>query len=86
MPTVATGILLPASQLGAPQTICKGAGPPMSTVQTLSFSALGWGARVRTWPMTTPGGTPPTWSIPSTSSPADVSFAASSLAVQGISM
>jgi hypothetical protein len=41
VPTVATGILSPASKFWAPHTICSGSPAPTSTVVTHSFSASG---------------------------------------------
>ncbi|OQA06758.1 MAG: hypothetical protein BWY66_01696 [bacterium ADurb.Bin374] len=69
-PIVATGTLLPASQLGAPQTIFSGSAAPTFTVQIDSLSALGWGPRVRICPTTTLERPFPGWWIDSTSMPA----------------
>ena len=52
-PTLATGTRMPASQLGAPQTICRGSPSPMSTVVTRRWSLSGWGTQVSTRPTTT---------------------------------
>ena len=69
-PTSATGTWIPARTLAAPQTICRGSAAPTSTLQTLSLSALGWGARSATNPTTTPAAWAARLSMDSTSKPA----------------
>ncbi len=51
-PGLATATVCPAATLGAPQTICDGVEPPMSTMQTLRRSASGWRLRSSTLPTT----------------------------------
>ena len=47
-PTQATGTLMPAAMLGAPQTICTGSAAPVSTVTTCMWSLSGCGSQVST--------------------------------------
>ena len=77
VPIIATGTVLPASQFGAPQTICSGSPCPTSTLQTDMWSESGWGLRSRIRPTTTPAGTVPADSTASTSMPAIVSLSQS---------
>ena len=85
VPMVAQGTRFPASQFGAPQTICNGSPLPMFTLQTLMWSESGCGSRERISATTTPFGIVPDSSMPSTSSPAPVRRDASSLASHGMS-
>ena len=77
-PMRAQGTRIPAATLGAPHTIWRSAPLPSSTSHTVSLSAFGCRATLRTWATTTPlkGGAIGTAS--STSRPDIVSRAASS--------
>ena len=80
-PGSATATVWPAATFGAPQTIVRGSASPLSTVQTLSRSALGCGSQLRTFPITKPaplGG--PIASTRSTSVPVIANRTASSSA------
>ena len=87
VPMVATGTFCPASTLGAPQTICKGASRPIFTVVNFNLSALGCFTQVKTSPTTIPLNPPLTDSkgeIPSTSRPKSVNNSAVLLESQSI--
>ncbi len=68
-PTHATGTLMPAAMLGAPQTTCTGSSAPTSTETTCIWSESGWSSQVSTWPTTTPSSASPSFSTPSTPVP-----------------
>ncbi len=66
---------MPATQFGAPHTICKGSSAPIFTVVTCNLSASGCFSQLTTSPTTTPCKpplTPSTFSTPSISSPVSV--------------
>ena len=84
-PIVATGTLMPAAMLGAPQTICTGSPAPVSTVTTCIWSLSGCGSQVSTWPTTTPSNCSPSFSTPSTPVPVRSSLSQNSLISVGTS-
>ncbi len=77
-PGLAKQTTCPSATFGAPHTTRSGAGPPKSTVQRRSRSALGWGSTRRTRAVTTPSRPPPVLSTPSTSAVQKVSRRAAS--------
>ena len=77
-PIRAVGTHIPTATLGAPQTICSGSVPPVSTVATRNRSASGCGIRSITRPTTTCSKAGAAGSRLSTSRPAIVNCAASS--------
>ena len=73
VPMVASGTMHPASQFGAPQTICS-VDLPSKTWQTDRWSLSGWGLRSRIFAVITPAGTRRADSTASTSMPDMVSL------------
>ena len=78
-PGTASGLFMPATTLGAPQTTSTGSPCPVITRQTLSRSALGCLPTSTTSAMTTPSSPSPSVCTPSTSSPAIVSLSVSAV-------
>ena len=65
VPSVASGTIMPAATLGAPQTM-RSSAPPASTRQSLSLSAFGCFSAASTRATTMPGNARPCSSTPST--------------------
>ena len=76
VPSGANGYFPPTATFGAPHTTVISAGPPKFTLHSVSLSAFGCFSIASTSPTTTPGTPPPRRSMPSTSTPENVSLSA----------
>ncbi len=76
VPSGANGYFPPTATFGAPHTTVISAGPPKFTLHSVSLSAFGCFSMASTSATTTPGTPPPRRSMPSTSTPENVSLSA----------